>query len=101
MIECIGILKKRLRMAGALNIRSTLIGSWRASKDRSLTEIYALIMALVHISLWEYGRETNSTRQGKRKTHFVEALHGSLCRSGHCKEKGNLQCPFVYSCYGK
>lgn len=87
-------------MARALNIRSPLIGSWRASKDRSPTRIYTLILALVHTSLWEYGRETIPQDKEKGKLILWRLYTSPFVVLGIARKKENLQCPFVYSFLG-
>lgn len=81
-------------MARVLNIRSPLIGSWRASKDRSPTRIYALILALVYTSLWEYGRETIPQDKEKGKLILWRLYTSPFVVLGIARKKENLQCPF-------
>lgn len=53
----------------------------------------------VHISLWEY-RKGESTRQGKRKTHFVEALHLPFAVGALQGKRKTCNALFVYSFLG-
>lgn len=61
---------------------------------------YALILALVCIYLCGSIEREKSTRQGKRKTHFVEALHLPFAVGALQGKRKTCNALFVYSFLG-